>query len=214
MKLYTYWRSSAVYRVRIGLNLKQVPFKNEYINLVKEGGEQHSERYRQINRNGLIPSLELDSGDVLTQSLAILEYLDETYPHPSFLSKDPIQRAHIRAFAQSIACDVHPINNLRILRYLSDQLNISDPQRQTWYANWVNVNFTAIEQQLSRTSDGKFCFGTTPTQADICLIPQIYNAYRFNIDMKMYPTLVKINQHCLSLDAFKAAIPDAQEDAY
>lgn len=211
MKLYSYFRSSAAYRVRIGLNLKQLSADIVPIHLVKDGGQQHSSMYQAINPQQLVPALE-DDGFVLTQSLSILEYLDEVYAEHPLLPQDPKQRALIRAFSQSIACDIHPINNLRVLQYLSHELEISDEQKSTWYRHWVEVGLAALEVQL-KASNGKFCFGEHATLADCCLIPQVYNALRFNIDVSAFPRIQAIYQHCTGLTAFQQAAPEAQVDA-
>ncbi len=211
MKLYSYFRSSAAYRVRIGLNLKQLSAEIIPVHLVKDGGQQHSSAYQAINPQQLVPALD-DDGFVLTQSLSILEYLDEVYAEHPLLPQDPKQRALIRAFSQSIACDIHPINNLRVLQYLSHELGVSDEQKSAWYRHWVEVGLAALEVQL-KDSNGKFCFGEQATLADCCLIPQVYNALRFNIDVSAFPKIQAIYQHCNRLTAFQQAAPDAQIDA-
>ena len=213
LTLYTYFRSSAAYRVRITLNLKQLEYESAFIHLMKDGGQQRSEEYQHINPQMLIPSLKLETDDVLHQSLAIIEYLDETYPQAPLLPGNALQRAHIRAFALSICCDIHPLNNLRVLGYLRDALTISENQRTTWYQHWITQGFTALEKKLQRIPrNGPFCFGRTPTLADICLIPQVYNAIRFECDLNPYPLIQDINHHCLTLDAFKHAAPEMQAD--
>ena len=211
MKLYSYFRSSAAYRVRIGLNLKGLSADVVPVHLVQDGGQQHAPAYHAINPHELVPALD-DDGFILTQSLSILEYLDEVHPEHALLPQDPKQRALIRAFSQSIACDIHPINNLRVLQYLSNQLQVTDEQKSAWYRHWVELGLQGLEAQL-KDSNGQFCFGEQTTLADCCLIPQIYNALRFNIDVSAYPKIHAIYQHCLSLSAFQHAAPEAQADA-
>lgn len=211
MKLYSYWRSSAAYRVRIALNLKDIECEYDYVHLVKN--DQQSPDYKSKNPQGLVPALELSDGRILTQSLAIIDYLDQSFDGLKLLPNDPFEKARIQAFAQAISCDIHPVNNLRILNYLSNEFAIEDQQKATWYRHWVMEGFQALETSISTTSNGKFCFGETPSLADICLIPQIYNANRFKVDMTAYPTLSKINDHCMTLAAFKQASPEAQQDA-
>lgn len=213
MKLYTYYRSSAAYRTRIALNLKGLAFDSVPVHLVRDGGEQHSEAHLARNPQGLVPVLEHEQ-NMLSQSLAIIEYLDEEYPEPSLLPGNAAQRASIRSIAQSIACDIHPLNNLRVLQYLSQELSVTDQQKSEWYVHWVEKGFAALEQTLKRSSlDGQFCLAGQATLADCCLIPQVYNAQRFNVDMTAYPTLSSINDHCLSLSAFSEAAPEQQADA-
>lgn len=215
MKLYSYFRSSAAYRVRIALNLKGLDPEYIPVHLVKNGGEQHSPEYRQINPTELIPAwIEKNIQDdfTLTQSLSILEYLEEKYPDVALLPQDFQQRALIRAVSQSIACDIHPLNNLRVLQYLSNTLAISDEQKTTWYRHWIETGFKALEIQL-KNSNGQFCFGETASFADCCLIPQVYNALRFKIDLALYPKIQAIYQHCNTLSAFQNAAPEAQADA-
>lgn len=215
MKLYSYFRSSAAYRVRIALNLKGLQAEVVPVHLVKNGGEQHSAEYRQINPSELLPALVEDTHQgsfTLTQSFSILEYLEEKHPDTALLPQNVEQRALIRAFSQSIACDIHPLNNLRVLHYLSDTLTVSDEQKSAWYAHWIEVGFNGLEAQL-KDSNGKFCFGETATFADCCLVPQVYNALRFNIDLAAYPKITAIYQHCNTLPAFQNAAPEAQADA-
>ena len=211
MKLYTYFRSSAAYRVRIALNLKGLACEQIAVHLTHEGGEQHSEVYRQINPSELVPTL-IDAEFTLNQSLSILEYLDEKFPAMPLLPQDLQQRARIRALSLSIACDIHPLNNLRVLQYLTESLHLTDEQKKQWYRNWVITGFKALEAQLEH-SNGQFCFGQQPTMADCCLIPQVYNALRFDIDLSAYPKIQSIYQHCNTLAAFQKAAPDMQPDA-
>ncbi|MCH7304164.1 maleylacetoacetate isomerase [Acinetobacter sp. NIPH 1869] len=208
MKLYSYFRSSAAYRVRIALNLKALPYETEAVHLVKN--EQQLASYRALNPSQLVPTL-LDQDQPLTQSLSILEYLEERYPAKALLPKDLIERAKVRAFAQSIACDIHPINNLRVLKYLQNDLAISNEQKTLWYRHWILEGFHSLEMQLQH-SNGQFCFGSQPTFADCCLIPQVYNAKRFKIDLSAFPKIESIYQHCLTLPAFLNATPEQQPD--
>lgn len=214
MKLYTYYRSSAAYRVRIALNLKGLNATSIPVSLVKDGGQQHAIDYRKKHPQGLVPLLEVGD-DGFTQSLAIMEYLDEVYPGPELLPKKPDDRARVRALALAIACDVHPLNNLRVLKYLAAQLNVSDAEKHAWYQHWIIEGFTALEQSLSwMNSNGRFCFGETATMADCCLVPQVYNAVRFEVDMTPFPLISSINAHCLSQDEFDRAAPENQADSH
>jgi len=210
MKLYDYWRSSAAYRVRIALNLKGLAYEHISVHLVKDGGQQHSDDYKAINPQGLVPSLVTDEGDIIPQSLAILEYLEETNPTPALLPVAPLDRAYVRGLADMIACDVHPVNNLRILQYMVTELKVEDEAKMQWYRHWIYKGFDALEERLG---EDLYCYGDTPTLADICLIPQVYNAHRFNCDMSPYPKISRINDACLKLDAFQKAIPENQPDA-
>ena len=182
MKLYSYFRSSAAFRVRIALNLKGLSYDTQAVHLLKQGGEQHSAEYAAINPSELVPTL-LDQQYVLTQSLSILEYLEEAYPKTALLPQNLQQRAQIRAFAQYIACEIHPLNNLRVLQYLEQTLAVSNSEKTAWYQHWIKLGFHSLEQQLQQ-SNGQYCFGEQPTFADCCLIPQVYNAKRFNIAQK------------------------------
>ena len=211
MKLYSYFRSSAAYRVRIALNLKQLNAEIMPVHLLNHGGEQHSAAYRAVNPSELVPAL-IDDDFTLTQSLSILEYLEEKYPSHSILPQDSQQRALARAFGLSIACDIHPLNNLRVLQHLTGELGLTDEQKNAWYAHWVEAGFASLEAQLSN-SNGKFCFGDYATVADCCLIPQVYNALRFNIDLSAYPKIQSIYEHCSAFDAFQLAAPEAQPDS-
>ncbi len=216
MKLYSYFRSSAAYRVRIALNLKGLAADIIPVHLLKNGGEQHSAEYHQINPTELVPTLveeeDAENHFILTQSLSILEYLDEKFTDTALLPQDLKQRALVRAFSQNIACDIHPLNNLRVLQYLSGTLNISDEQKTAWYTHWVELGLNGLEAQL-KNSNQQFCFGDTATFADCCLIPQVYNAKRFNIDLSAYPKIQSIYQYCNALPAFQNAAPEAQMDA-
>jgi maleylacetoacetate isomerase len=207
--LHDYYRSSAAYRVRIALNLKGVDYESRAVNLVE--GEQKSAAYIALNPQGLVPMLEID-GHQLTQSLAIIAYLDATRPEPPLLPADPADQAHVRAMSLTIACDIHPLNNLRVLKYLSGPLEQEKEARDEWYAHWVSEGFEALEAFAEQRSGG-FLFGDTPTIADICLVPQMYNARRFNVPLDAFPTLVRADASANALPAFAAAHPDRQEMA-
>jgi maleylacetoacetate isomerase len=214
MKLYTFFRSSASYRVRIALNLKGLPYEAALIHLSKDGGGQHTAEFKEINPQELVPVFIDDEGNKLTQSLAILEYLDALHPATPLLPAGELARAHVRSIAQAIACDIHPINNLRVLQYLGGTLGLSEEQKNTWYRHWTTSGLLAVEQMLAQSGKaGKFCYGDTPTIADCCLVPQIFNAKRFECDLSHMPTLVRINDTCLELEAFAAAAPGRQPDA-
>lgn len=212
--LYSYWRSSAAYRVRVALNLKGMDYAIAPVHLVRDGGEQHQDAYRAINPQQLIPTL-VDGDHVVRESLAIIEYLEEVYPEsPRLLPHDPLARARIRALAQMAACDIHPIGNLRVLRYLQRELGVNDDQKLAWSRHWIEVGFEAIEAVLAGDGHaGKFCEGDTPTLADCCLVPQVYNARRFNVALERYPTIVRVDAVCREFDAFQRAAPEAQPDA-
>jgi maleylacetoacetate isomerase len=212
MKLYSYWRSSAAYRVRIALNLKQLNYQLQPIHLLREGGEQYGSFYSALNPQQRVPTLELADGTLLTQSLAIIEYLDELCPEPALLPQDPLARARVRALAQLVACDIHPVNNLRVLQYLQGPLAHPKPVVERWYRYWLADGLGAFET-LVQHGDGEFCCGSGPSLADICLIPQLYNAHRYQLDMKPYPTLQRIERHCLTLEPFVEAQPEHQPDA-
>lgn len=210
--LYSYFRSSAVFRVRIALQLKGLSYDVIPVHLVRDGGEQRQPAYRRINPAQLVPALT-DGDATLTQSLAIMEYLDEAHPETHrLLPGNALQRAHIRALALSIACDIHPLNNLRVLGYLKNELAVSEEQKAAWYRHWIATGFTALEQQLAHSA-GTFCHGDQPTLADCCLVPQVFNARRFDVAMQPYPTITRIAEHCMTLTAFKAAAPERQIDA-
>ena len=213
MRLYDYFRSSAAYRVRIALNLKGVaPGERTYVHL--RMGNQRAQDYLALNPQGLVPALALDDGTVLTQSLAIVEFLDETHPQPPLLPADPGGRARVRSIALAIACEIHPLNNLRVLNYLIGTLGVSRDQKDGWYRYWIDVGFEALEKSLSRDpATGRFCHGDAPTLADVCLVPQLANARRFSIDLSPYPTLVRIESECNALPAFASAAPAKQPDA-
>lgn len=217
MKLYSFFRSSAAYRVRIALNLKELPYEMIPIHLVKNGGEQLTSEYRELNPMALVPAFIDDGeekGSVLTQSLAIIEYLEEKYPASPLLPENPDDRAFVRSIALSIACDIHPLNNLRVLRYLVRSLNVSEDDKNVWYRHWVEQGLASIEAVLAKDRrGGKFCFGDSPTMADCCLVPQIANAQRFNCDLSHVPTIMRIHDACIALDAFAKAAPANQPDA-
>jgi maleylacetoacetate isomerase len=203
--LYDYFRSSACYRVRIALNLKGLAYDSMPVSLLDNA--QRAPEYLSKNPQGLVPAL-LDGEQLLTQSLAICEYLEETYPQPALLPNDAIGRARVRALALSIACDIHPLNNLRVLRRLEAQFAADQAGKDAWYQHWIQSGFEAFEQQIQSTH-GQYCFGDTVTLADLALVPQVYNARRFNCDLSAYPTMLAIEQRCLALDAFARATPEA-----
>ncbi|MDR9438690.1 MAG: maleylacetoacetate isomerase [Halomonas sp.] len=210
--LYGYFRSSAAYRVRIALNLKGLDHDQVPINLVK--GEQCLDANLGRNAQGLVPSLVTDNGLVLNQSLAICKYLDERHPEPPLLPADAGGRARVRALAQLVACEIHPLNNLRVLKYLVDELGLDEDAKLAWYRHWIIEGFDALETLLKRElGTGDFCHGNTPTLADICLVPQVFNAERFECDLSAYPTLRRIVDHCNALEAFQQAAPNRQSDA-
>lgn len=212
-RLYTYWRSTAAYRVRIALNLKGVEYTSLPVHLVSDGGEQHKPEFRGINPQGLVPVLSENGTDV-SQSLAIIAYLEETRPQPPLLPPTPVERARVRSLATMIACDIHPICNLRVLQYLGGELGANDAQRSAWIGHWIAEGFGAIESRLSSDeSSGTFCHGEQPGLADICLVPQVYNADRFECDMDAYPTIRRIQTACLELEEFRDAAPENQIDA-
>jgi maleylacetoacetate isomerase len=211
LKLYTYFRSSAAYRCRIALNLKGLTHETVFVHLIKDGGQHTKPAYRALNPQALLPTLEHD-GKVITQSLAIIEYLDEIQPQPPLLPRDAGERAKVRAFALAIACDIHPLNNLRVLNYLKGPLGHDQAAVDAWYRHWVETGLAACEALLP--GDGsKFCFGDEPSLAHACLVPQIYNARRFNADLSAIPRLVAIEEACGKLTAFAQAAPEAQPDA-
>ncbi|HTT46734.1 MAG TPA: maleylacetoacetate isomerase [Pseudolabrys sp.] len=210
MKLYTYFRSSAAYRVRIALNLKGLPYEMVSIHLTKDGGRQHTPEFRAVNPQMRVPALELSSGEVLTQSLAIIEYLDEIYPEPPLLPADALERAKVRAIAQTIACDIHPLNNTSPLRYLKRQLKHEQADIDAWYHHWIIEGFTAIEAMIA---PGPYTCGAHVTLADICLVPQVANARRLNVPLDKFPKIVVADAACLKLPAFDKARPENQPDA-
>jgi maleylpyruvate isomerase len=213
MKLYSYFRSSAAYRVRIALNLKGLPYDYAPVHLLRGGGEQLTPEYRRVGPDGIVPAL-VDGDLVLQQSLAIIEYLEETHPAPALLPSSPGDRAYVRAIALQIACEIHPLNNLRVLKYLKHTLNVADEAKDAWYRHWVTNGFDVLEPRLASDSrTGKFVYGDTPTMADLALIPQVFNAQRFKVDMSPYPTIQRIYDEALRHDAFVRASPERQPDA-
>ncbi len=214
MKLYTYFRSSASFRVRIALEIKEIECEYEYINLLK--GENYSNSdYKKINPQQYVPSLLLDNGNVITESLAIIEYLDETFKEPQrLLPEDYFEKAYVRSLSQIIACDVHPLNNRAVLLYLENEFQANSEQTKKWYHNWLKRGFDAFESILDKHKlYGDFCLANQPTIADICLIPQIYNAKRFEFCMDEYPIINAIEKNCYNLKAFENAAPHNQGDA-
>ena len=213
LQLYSYWRSSAAYRVRIGLNLKGLAYDIVPVHLLRDGGQQHASSYRDINPQQLVPAL-LHGHRRITQSLAILEYLDEVWPESALLPVTARERARVRALAQLVACDIHPLNNLRVLQYFEQEWGVPQPERDEWVKHWIVEGFRAAEAMLiDHPSTGVFCEGNAPGLADCCLIPQIFNARRFGVDMVNFPTLQQIEAACLALPAFDAARPERQPDA-
>lgn len=213
LQLYTYFRSSAAYRVRIALNLKGLAYQPIPVHLLKNGGEQLQDSYRAINPAALVPALK-DGDTVLTQSLAIIEYLEETHPQAPLLPADPAGRARVRALAQAVACEVHPLNNLRVLKYLSETLQVSDEGKTQWYRHWTQQGLMTMENHLAHEPEtGEFCHGDAPTMADCCLVPQVFNAQRFQVDLEPYPAVRRIVANCAQLPAFAAAHPAQQPDA-
>jgi maleylacetoacetate isomerase len=212
MKLYDYFRSSAAYRVRIALNFKGLAPERAFVHLRRNA--QREDDYLALNPHGLVPALVTDDGAVLAQSLAIVEYLEETHPSPPLLPPDPAARARVRAIALAIACDIHPLDNLRVLRYLLHTVGVTEEQKDAWYKYWIDVGLEALEIQLSRDdATGRFCHGDAPTLADVCLVPQLANARRVAMDLSPYPTLTRIETACRALPAFAAAEPARQPDA-
>jgi len=204
--LYDYWRSSAAYRVRIALNLKGVDYESRQVELRE--GQQQSEEYRALNPQGLVPMLEID-GHHLTQSLAIIGYLDARYPNQPLIPAPAAERAHVVAMAMTVACDIHPLNNLRVLKYLKDPLGHSQDEIDAWYAHWIAEGLPAIEA-MAAPQAGKFLFGDAPTGADVCLVPQLYNARRFSVPLDAYPTLLRADENMNALEPVAAAHPDRQ----
>lgn len=207
MKLYDYYRSTASYRVRIALNLKQISYQRLQIHLINNGGEQHHPDYLKTNPQGLVPTLD-ENGHILTQSLAIIEYLDEINPTPPLLPATPFARAQVRSLALIIACEMHPLNNLRVLEQLRNQFQASEEQVTAWYHHWLKQGFDAFEKQLETMKHpSPLCYGNQISLADICLIPQVYNAQRFGFSIEQYPLIEAINKHCLEIEAFANAAP-------
>jgi maleylpyruvate isomerase len=209
MRLYDYWRSSAAYRVRIALNFKGLAYQQVAVDL--RAGAQRAPDFLEINPQGLVPVLE-DDGIRLTQSLPILNYLEERYPEPPLLPKDAPGRATSRGIAVAIACEVHPLNNLRVLQYLERELGLSEAQRLAWYHHWIGEGLGAIETMLARSA-GDFCVGDAPSLADVCLVPQMYNARRHQCELEPYPTIRRIDARCREIEGFAKAAPERQPDA-
>ena len=207
--LYDYYRSSAAYRVRIALNLKGIDYESRSVNLLDS--EQKADEYRALNPQGFVPMLEID-GHRLVQSLAIINYLDLRFQNQPLIPALAAERAHVVAMSMVIACDVHPLNNLRVLKYLGGTLGLSQEQRDSWYAYWISEGLPALEA-MAAPQAGKFLFGDAPTGADVCLVPQLYNARRFNVPLDDYPTLLRAEENASSMEAFAAAHPDRQEQA-
>jgi maleylpyruvate isomerase len=213
MKLYTYFRSSAAYRVRIALNLKGIAYDAVPVHLLRNGGEQLGEAYRAVNPAALLPALE-DDGNVIGQSLAIIEYLEETHPQTPLLPQDPAGRARVRALALSIAADAHPLGNLRVLKYLTGQIGVAEEVKLGWQQHWLRSGLQTLEDLLANDPrTGRFCHGDTPSLAECCLVPQVFNAQRFNVDTSAYPTVMRIHAACSELPAFQQAHPSQQPDA-
>jgi len=213
MKLYNYFRSSASFRVRIALNLKGLPYEYAAVHLTKGGGQQFAPEFRAINPDALIPVLD-DEGQRLTQSLAIIEYLEETHPEPPLLPTAPLERAYVRAIALGIACEIHPLNNLRVLRYLVRDLKVTDGQKDAWYRHWVQEGLAAVEARLvAENRCGRYALGSRVTLADVVIVPQIFNAKRFDCRLDHVPTVMRIFDHCMELRAFADAQPARQPDS-
>jgi maleylacetoacetate isomerase len=210
VKLYTYFRSSAAFRVRIALNLKGLAYEPRFVHLAK--GEHRQPGYAEVNTQALLPTLELDDGTRLTQSLAIMEYLDQAHPSPRLLPADEKGKARVRSVSLLIACEIHPLNNLRVLQHLK-RLGQTQEQIDTWYRHWIADGLAKLEAELVRPGTGKFCQGDSPTMADCCLVPQIFNAKRFNSDLAPYPITMRIFDACMKLEAFDRAQPSKQPDA-
>ena len=210
MKLYSYFRSSAAYRVRIALNLKGLPYEMVPVHLTKDGGQQRKPDFVAINPQMRVPALALSSGEVITQSLAIIEYLDETNPEPPLLPAEALERAKVRSVAQLIACDIHPLNNLVALQYIKRQLKHEQPEIDAWYHHWVLQGFTALEAMLE---PGPYACGARVTLADLCLVPQVFNARRLKVPLEAFPKIVAVDAACLKLPAFDKARPENQPDA-
>jgi maleylacetoacetate isomerase len=210
MKLHNYFRSSASFRVRIALELKGLPYDYVPVHLVK--GEHKQDKYAAVSASMLVPTLETDGGERLGQSMAIIEYLDETHPQPPLLPSEAAERAHVRALAQLIACEIHPLNNLRVLKYLVHELKVDEDAKTTWYRHWVRSGLELFEKELQRLPGGTYCFGDTPTLADCCLVPQIFNGRRFDVDFSGLPRTMEAYEACMAHPAFVKAQPSQQPD--
>lgn len=213
MKLYGYFRSSAAYRVRIALNLKGLDYETVPVHLMKEGGQQFTEAYKALNPTSLVPTL-VDGDLAIGQSMAILEYLEETHPRPALLPADAAGRARVRAIAQTIACDIHPLNNLRVLKHLKRGMGVDEEAKNAWYRHWIDIGLSSIEAMLAgNPATGRYCHGDQITLADVLLVPQVFNARRFDCDLSAMPTVTRIVEACSELDAFVRAEPARQPDA-
>ncbi|HET9959431.1 MAG TPA: maleylacetoacetate isomerase [Polyangiaceae bacterium] len=212
MKLHNYFRSSASYRVRIALNLKGLSYEYVSVHLSRGLGEQFAAEFRALNSASLVPVLQ-DGDRRITQSLAIIEYLDEIHPEPPLLPSNPFGRARVRSLALTVACEIHPLNNLRVLNYMTQQLGLDSDARTRWYQHWVELGLSTLEAELAIGPPGRFCHGDSPGLADCCLIPQLFNARRFKCDVSRYPRLLAVEQSCASLPAFRDAAPERQPDA-
>lgn len=213
LQLHGYWRSTAAWRVRIALNLKGLAYESVPVHLLRDGGQQHADAFRSLNPQELVPVL-VDGERVIRQSLAIIEYLDELHPAPPLLPAGARDRARVRALALTVACDIHPLNNLRVLRYLEQPLEVAPAQREDWVRHWISEGLGAIEAMLAEhPSTGDFCEGDLPGLADCCLVPQLYNARRFGLDLAAFPSVLRIEANCNVLPAFRSAIPERQPDA-
>jgi maleylacetoacetate isomerase/maleylpyruvate isomerase len=210
MKLYTYFRSSAAFRVRIALNLKGLAYAPQFVHLGK--GEHRQAAYGAINPQGLVPALTEDDGSVLTQSIAIMEYLEETHPQPALLPREPKARARVRSLALLVACEIHPLNNPRVLNYVRKTLGHNEEAVNAWYRHWIAEGLAKFERQLAAGGAGRFCHADTPTMADCCLVPQIFNARRFDCDLAPYPQVMGVFEQCMKVDAFDRAQPSRQPD--
>lgn len=213
IKLYSYYRSSSSYRVRIALNFKGLAYACHPVHLVKNGGEQHAPEYKALNPQAQVPTL-IDDGFVLTQSMAIMEYLEEKYPKPRLLPRDLQQRAYVRQLSLISVADIHPLNNLRVLNHLSGELRVTQEQKTAWYHKWIRIGFEAMETLLAKSPyhTGPYCCGDEVTMADMCLVPQVYNARRYEMPLKDYPLIAAIEENCLKLKAFRDASPEQQPD--
>jgi maleylacetoacetate isomerase len=211
MRLYSFFRSSAAYRVRIALNVKGVAYETITVDL--PGAAHRTPEFRAVNPQATIPTLD-DDGTILWQSLAIIEYLDARFPAPRLIPAEPVARAHVQALAQLIACEIHPLNNLRVLKYLRGELKLDDAAVSKWYSHWIAEAFGPLEQLVTRFGDGRHCYGDQLSIADVCLVPQMYNARRFSCDLAPYPTLVRIADALNATPAFAAAAPERQPDAH
>ncbi|HEX7047543.1 MAG TPA: maleylacetoacetate isomerase [Gammaproteobacteria bacterium] len=213
MELYTYFRSSAAYRVRIALNIKQLEAEHRFVHLVRDGGEQHHHGFHKLNPQERVPVF-VDGGKPIAQSMAIIEYLEEIHPNPPLLPGDTADRAWVRSLANLVACDIHPLNNLAVIQYLQREFDIDDAAKTKWFHHWMNEGFKALEAILAKDPRVKtYCYGNKVSMADLFVVPQVYNAKRFDLDMSAYPTISRINEACLQLDVFKRAAPENQRDA-